>query len=514
MKSTYPFDPYDWTTITPLLDALSDMPVSDDGFMDWLAQWNELDIDVWDAYTQLKRHAYVDTSDHAAEAAYQTYVQELYSTYLGHTNTLITKALTLQPEAPAPAYQQLWRRWRNQATLFDPASLPIQAEIGRLEGRYRAIMNQYEGNPANPLAYWMDRRDELNDLMLRLLKLRRTLAHSSGLPTFLAYRWRELNRLDYSIADCQPFHRAVERMVPAIAEFRSRGLSNLSFPEVDDLERLTEGAERILRQVDPTFGDIFHAMRDGYLDLGHRPDKVPSNESWFFPRAGMPYIHVASTNAGSVFHESGHGVHDYLSFQARGSLWNLNGPEEFQEFAATSMDMFCWRYYGRAKGSLYSAAETAVARQSVLQLYLGFASVVCVMQDAFEHWLYGEAPEDVIPADLDAKWLELKKRFEPWDDDYASEAEKMTGWQRNTWSLFRMPLYMITYPMAMVGTCQLGRLVQTDRARVINNYKAALALGNTQALPELFGVVGLAFPFAEQAVEEAIKFVFDQWAVQ
>jgi oligoendopeptidase F len=97
------------------------------------------------------------------------------------------------------------------------------------------------------------------------------------------------------------------------------------------------------------------------------------------------------------------------------------------------------------------------------------------MQDAFEHWLYGEAPEDVIPADLDAKWLELKERFEPWDDDYASEAEKMTGWQRNTWSLFRMPLYMITYPIAMVGTCQLGRLVQTDRARVINNYKAALA---------------------------------------
>lgn len=39
-------------TITPSLEVLKDRPVSDDGFMDWLTQWNQLDIDVWDAYTQ------------------------------------------------------------------------------------------------------------------------------------------------------------------------------------------------------------------------------------------------------------------------------------------------------------------------------------------------------------------------------------------------------------------------------------------------------------------------------
>jgi oligoendopeptidase F len=222
----------------------------------------------------------------------------------------------------------------------------------------------------------------------------------------------------------------------------------------------------------------------------------------------MPYIHVASANAGSVFHESGHSIHDYLSFQAQGSLWNLNGPEEFQEFAATSMDMLCWPYYAQTEGGLYIAAESAVARQSVLQMYHGF-SVVCVMQDAFEHWVYGEAPKDVTPADLDAKWLELKGRFEPWDDGYASE-EAMTGWQRNTWSLFRMPLYMITYPMAIIGACHLGRLAETDRANVIKNYKMALTLGNTQSLPQLFRAVGLVFPFTDQVVEQAVQSILDQ----
>ena len=507
----YPFNPHDWTTITPLLDELVNKPVSKDGFLAWLEAWNQLDIDLWDAYTQLKHPAYVDTSNHKAEEAYQAYVKELYSTYIEYTNKLMVRALELQPKPPAPIYKQLWRRWHNQTTLLSSENLPVQAEISALENRYRTIMWQYDGTSENPLSYWMDRRDELNDLMMHLLKLRRTLAQNSGSQTYLVYRWQELNRLDYSIADCQAFHRAVEEMVPAIAEFRSRSaVWKQPFPQVDDANRLTEGTERILRQIDPEFGDIFQAMRDGYLDLGRRPNKAGSNESWFFSRAGMPYIHVASGNAAAVFHESGHSFHDYLSFQAHGSLWNFNGPEVFQEFASTGMEMLCWPYYEQSKGGLYTAAESVLARQSSLQTFLGFCGVQCVLEDAFEHWLYGNALNDVTPDDLDTKWLELKQRFEPWDDDYTNEDEKMTGWQRNTFSLFRWPLYMATYAMSMVGTCQLARLAEIDRKNTIENYKAALTMGNTQSLPELFRTVGILFPFTNDTVKDAIQYVFDQ----
>jgi hypothetical protein len=142
MKSIHPFDPYDWKTITPLFQALNEAPAPEGGFMAWLEQWNELDIAVWDAYTALKRPTYYDTRDQAAAQAYGLYVQELYSTYLGLTNKLITRALTLQPEPPSPVYQQLWRRWRNQRDLFHPASQPIQAEISQLEQRYRELMNR------------------------------------------------------------------------------------------------------------------------------------------------------------------------------------------------------------------------------------------------------------------------------------------------------------------------------------------------------------------------------------
>lgn len=70
-----------------------------------------------------------------------------------------------------------------------------------------------------------------------------------------------------------------------------------------------------------------------------------------------------------------------------------------------------------------------------------------------------------------------------------------------------MPLYMITYPMAVVGACQFGQLVAADRAGAIRAYKAALQLGNTQPLPALFAAVGVTFPFTQQAVADALQFI-------
>ncbi len=510
MNSPYPFDPTDWTTITPLFEALIAAPIPPDGLMDWLEQWNQLDIAVWDAYTTLKRPAYYDMGDHDAERVYQGYVQALYSTYLGLTNGLISRALALQPEPPTPAYQQLWRRWQNQADLFQPASLPIQAEISQLEGSYREQMRQVEQLPGNPVAHWLERRNALNELMLRLLTLRRALARTSGQPTFLAYRWRELNRLDYSIDDCQSFHRAVEQtVVPLLASMRAHNARRPAMPQIAEPDTLRAGVARILNHIDPSFGEMFRAMDPDYLDFGTRPGKAVTSEQWFFPGTGMPYLHVASTNLATILHESGHAAHVYLSFRSQHSMWNLSGPEEFEEFAAVSMELLGWPYYTQEQGGLYNTAENEVARASVLQLYLDVLAS-CVMQDAFEHWIYSEAPEAVTPAALDAKWLQLKGRFQPWELDAMDAEEAMTGWQRWNWSLFRMPLYMITYPFATVGACQLGQLAELDRQAVVQNYKTALRLGNTKSLPELFSVVGLNFPFTQQAVENAVQFVIEQ----
>ena len=289
MEHIYPFDLDNWSTITPLFAALSDMPVSSGGFAHWLAQWNTLDIAVYDAWTTLKRRTYSATADAVAERAYQVFTREMFSTYLGWTNTLASRALALQPVPPTPAYQQLWRRWQNQTTLFHPDSLPIQARISELEGRYRELTRQIEQLPGDALAHWMARRSALKDLLLDLVRLRHALAQTSGVATFLDYRWRELNRLDYSVEECQSFHQMVEQVVvPIVSELHAANVLTAAAPDITDPVVLKSGAEHILTQINPAFGALFRAMDPDYLDLGSRSGKADTNETWFFPRAGMP----------------------------------------------------------------------------------------------------------------------------------------------------------------------------------------------------------------------------------
>jgi len=83
----------------------------------------------------------------------------------------------------------------------------------------------------------------------------------------------------------------------------------------------------------------------------------------------------------------------------------------------------------------------------------------------------------------------------------------MTGWQRNTWSLFRMPFYMISFPLALLGAFQIRRNALSNETQTVQQYKAALACGNTEPLPKLFETARVKFPLDSQVVEEITPFV-------
>jgi oligoendopeptidase F len=130
-----------------------------------------------------------------------------------------------------------------------------------------------------------------------------------------------------------------------------------------------------------------------------------------------------------------------------------------------------------------------------------------VLEDAFEHWVYSEASETVQPHDLDAKWLELYGQYLPDEDRHGPEVLRMTGWQRNKWSLFRMPFYMISYPLALLGSFQIWRNALANETQTVHQYKTALACGNTVPLPQLFETAGVRFPLDPQVVDDITTFV-------
>jgi len=60
------------------------------------------------------------------------------------------------------------------------------------------------------MAAYASVREELNQLYLKMLPLRRELARNTGLADYRAYRWLEFCRFDYTPEDCRTFHDAIE----------------------------------------------------------------------------------------------------------------------------------------------------------------------------------------------------------------------------------------------------------------------------------------------------------------
>jgi oligoendopeptidase F len=121
--------------------------------------------------------------------------------------------------------------------------------------------------------------------------------------------------------------------------------------------------------------------------------------------------------------------------------------------------------------------------------------------DAFQHWVYVEASENVTARDLDAVWSELWERFMPALDFRGLQAEKETGWHRKL-HIFQAPFYYVEYGLAQLGALQVWRNALHDQPRAVADYRAALAAGNTRSLSELFRIAGAHFAFDRSTVGE------------
>ncbi len=284
------------------------------------------------------------------------------------------------------------------------------------------------------------------------------------------------------------------------------------FSDVSDLEA---GAQRIFDQVDPQLGSHFRAMRDDYLDLASRANKAPGGYCSSFPVSGHPYIFMNAVgthdNLTTLLHEGGHAFH-FMELQRQQPLiWNQDGPMEFCEVASMSMELLSAPYLARDKGGFYSDAEARRAYADQLRKTVLFFPYMAVV-DAFQHWVYAEAPQPVTAADMDRRWRELTDRFMPGVNWVGLQTEQETGWHRKE-HIFEAPFYYIEYGLAQLGALQVWRNALRDQQQSVADYRAALALGYTRSLPELFTAAGAHFAFDRKMVGQLMALIQEQLAV-
>ncbi len=547
-------DPQDWNTVAPHFEALTAEEVTADTAGDWLTRWSELEKVIGEAGAAAGRAKSEDTTDADAEAKYLNFVQKIMPQWTIAAQALKTKLLAVPDFAPPPDQEQFLRRLRNDADLFREDNVPIQAQLQTLGNEYSKLIGtmtvtlggeeltlpqaeQRELDADRAVREeawrvvqnrWLEARDALDALYLQMLPLRCQLAANAGLPDYRAYMWRSLRRFDYTPEDSLAFGAAIEAEVVPLAsrilEKRRQTLGADTLRPWDlnvdpegrtplrpfaDVAALEAGTAQIFTQVDPELGQDFERIRHGFLDLDSRKGKAPGGYCTFFPKTGLPYIFMNAVGTESdvrvLLHEGGHAFHGLASSAAQPLLWNRGAPMEFNEVASMAMELLALPYLEKDKGGFYTPEDAVRAKQEQMEKIVLFLPYMAVV-DGFQHWVYADAPDNVTAADLDAKWGELWTRFMGGVDWSGLEAERVSNWHRKL-HIFTVPFYYVEYGLAQLGALQVWRNALADQADAVRRYRAALALGNTRPLPELYAAAGARLAFDRETVGELARLV-------
>jgi oligoendopeptidase F len=556
MTALPPINPHDWATLAPHFAALQAEPLAAERVPAWLARWSDLEKQVWEARAGLKAARSRDERDATAQAAWATFVETVFTPFEAAGQGLIAKLLAVPNYNPAPDHRQFVRLWRSQAEAFGAANVRRAGEISTLAGGYWPQVAGYgvllDGGEV-PLAQaethltapdragretawraihnrWLADRSVLDDLFLRLVRERQALAAQAGFPDYRAYRWRELDRSDYTPDDCMTFHDAVAaELGPLIKTLLRRKQAALALPTLRPWDLRAEPAEAtawqpfrtvaevvaataaICDRLDPDLGALFRRMQAaGHLDPDTRPGKATGGEEWFFQVTGLPYIRVSLTGTVGdlplILHETGHGFHDWLSATAQPLMWNLGGASGFEEFPSTALSYLGLPVLAEVLPGPEAAAGTAaeVRRQLVETVIRWLPDVL--RRDAWQHWLYAQPADSLTPAALDAAWIRLSNHFLPGVDWAGLAAEQGVGWQR-IGTLFGYPFYDLEYALAHLGAIQLWAHARRDPAGTWAAYRRALSAGFTLPVGEAYAAAGVALPFAPAVIREVTTFI-------
>lgn len=548
------FMDWSWSQIEPHFIELEAQELTAANVDAWLSSWTRLLFLISERGTRLRIATTQDTTDPQAEADFHAYIDHIHPQSQAAHQKLKEKLLAsgLEPQGMRVPL----RKMRSDAALFRTANLPLLSQDDKLSARYNKIIGaqtvEWEGNETTlqglrPVFYEPDRsrrerawrlaserqladREALNALYGELLALRGALAANADLPDYRAYRWQQMQRLDYTPADAEQFQQAIlDVAVPAATRVyqkyaRRLGVNSLrpwdldadlypveqpALPTYGSLESLETICENIFEEVSPRFGEYFRTMRrDEMLDLDNRKGKAPGAYCAGLPVTKRPFILMNAVGLFSdlrtLLHEAGHAFHNFETFSLPYAQQRHPGLE-FSEVASMSMELLTYPYLDETNGGIYSQADANRARVVHLERILTFWPYMAVV-DAFQHWVYTHLEQAADPANCDRTWLELWLRYLPGVDWSGLEEAAMTGWQRKQ-HIFRAPFYYVEYGVAQLGSVQVWSNALRDQEAAVEQYRRALALGGTATLPELYQAAGGKFAFDAATLRPAVELV-------
>jgi oligoendopeptidase F len=552
--SAIPFQEWSWEQIEPFYQDLLAHSLDGERVERWLADWTRLSDLIGEVYARLSVAVTVDTTDPEAEARFNVFLDQIHPQAQAADQKLKEKLLASGLEPPGFAVPL--RKMRAEAAIFRAENLALLSQERKMASEYNKIIGAqtvtWEGEELtlqqlrhalqSPDRSQRERawrlaagrqladRDRIGELWGRFMHLRSRLAQNAGFSDYLAYRWQQMLRLDYTPADSLEFQQAIAQVVvPAASRLyekrrRQLGVARLRpwdldldlypldlppLPAYGSIEDLPARAEAAFQRVDPQLGEYFHLLRaEGLLDLDNHKGKAPGAYCTSYAVLKRPFIFMNGVGLASdvrtILHESGHAFHNFERLRLPYFQQRVPGLE-FAEVASMAMELLASPHLDAQPDGFYAPEDARRFRIAHLEHILAFWPYMAVV-DAFQHWVYTHHQQASDPARCDAQWLELWRRYLPGVDWSGLDAEAMTGWQRKQ-HIHRYPLYYIEYGVAQLGAVQVWRNALDDPARALSQYRRALNLGGMASLPELYRAAGARFAFDAGTLGEAVALV-------
>jgi len=547
----------DWDAIEPLFEELVGRSIgSSDDLERWLLDRSELSACLSEERSRRYIDMTCDTENEGKEHRYLEFIEAIIPKVKPYWHRLNEKYMASEQREDLDdrRYGVLDREIEAEIEIFREENIPLQTEAAKLSQQYQKIIGAmsvtYRGQEYTlpQIAKHLEEtdrsvrhevwelvaerrqqdREELHEIFDRLVELRHQIARNAGFDDYRGYAFKAMQRFDYTIADAEAFHQAIEEcVVPLYRQLSEQRLALLKEgatgeagaaetdatspieslrpwdTEVDPFGRaplrpfetaedLTSGVQQILARIDPDLESQFAGMLErGELDLDSRRGKAPGGYMSTRDEIRRPFIFMNAAglhrDVEVLLHESGHAFH---SLAARNDpiVAYRHSPIEFAEVASMTMELFADDLFD----VFYDDAGAARAKHKHLEGIIRLLPWVAQI-DAFQHWLYAHPQH--TREERAQHWLELEARFGPALDWSGHEDVRESLWQRQL-HLYEVPFYYIEYGIAQLGALQIWTQFREDTTSAVANYRSALALGGSRPLPELFAAAGARFDFS------------------
>ncbi len=535
-----------WKELNPLFKKLEeqlDTSSTAENLEQVILNWEELSAAIAEEGSKRYIAMTCQTEDKDAEKAYLEFVEKIEPEEK-KCNFLLSKKLTKHPQCKDlknKRYEVFLRDTALQVELFRSENVTLETETSKLGQKYQKIIGgltvHFEGKEQTLIQMsrhlegternyrqkaWelvanrrLEESEKIDSHIDDLAKLRNQMSENAGFSNYRDYAHKRLGRFDYSPDDCISFQNAIEEeMVPLLRELQDERIQELNInelkpwdtatdpkgrPPLEPFEKvsdLIECSQSIFNQVDGNLSDWFQTMQDlDLLDLANRKGKAPGGYQCSLDESRLPFIFMNSVgvqrDVETLLHEAGHAFHSMAS-QNEPLHSYRHAPIEFCEVASMAMELLGSEFLEE----FYNSEEARRARINHLEgIVFVFPWIATV--DAFQHWLYLNPDHSI--EDRDKAWSNLIDRFGGNVDWTHYELAKAKLWHKQL-HIFLHPFYYVEYGIAQLGALQVWANYKNNKSKALNDYKAALALGGSKPLPELFKRCNIQFDLSRDTV--------------